>query len=356
MPGHADPREALIRRALQLQRVSNSISADRNAVLEALFNEVAGLIAKLDPTGPPQPAYRRVRVAKLLQRVEELTGEAFGTWHTGVRSDLARLGRAHGQAITSDLVATLGPLGSTIKAAAPTQNMVKAILDTNPFQGETLSGWADVQEQATIRRIRQQVQIGMVEEESIDQMVRRIRGRSVGRGRYAGGVMQTTTREATGIVRTAVTEVAAEARLETFSQNPNVTQSYQYVATLDDRTTEICMSLDGNIYPYGEGNPTPPQHFNCRSTIIPVVDWEGLGLEPPEEGMRAARDPVTGKRTQVPRSTTYADWLRDQPASVQDDILGRGKARLFRNGEISLSDLVRRDNSIVTLAELDDAA
>ena len=29
--------------------------------------------------------------------------------------------------------------------------------------------------------------------------------------------------------------------------------------------------LDGQIFDYNKG-PTPPQHFNCRSTTVPVVD------------------------------------------------------------------------------------
>ena len=28
-------------------------------------------------------------------------------------------------------------------------------------------------------------------------------------------------------------------------------------------------------FAYNKG-PTPPQHFNCRSTTVPVVDYEGL--------------------------------------------------------------------------------
>lgn len=44
--------------------------------------------------------------------------------------------------------------------------------------------------------------------------------------------------------------------------------SYEWVSVLDDVTTDICLSRDGNIYVYGAG-PLPPAHVRCRSIIVP---------------------------------------------------------------------------------------
>jgi SPP1 gp7 family putative phage head morphogenesis protein len=46
-------------------------------------------------------------------------------------------------------------------------------------------------------------------------------------------------------------------------------KKYRYVATLDSRTSSICAALDGREFEYGKG-PMPPQHFNCRSTTVPI--------------------------------------------------------------------------------------
>ena len=64
------------------------------------------------------------------------------------------------------------------------------------------------------------------------------------------------------IVRTSVQQVANEASQQVYRANGEVTQKYQYLATLDSRTSAICRSLDGKTFKYGEG-PTPPIHFNC---------------------------------------------------------------------------------------------
>lgn len=78
-----------------------------------------------------------------------------------------------------------------------------------------------------------------------------------------------------------------------------------FVATLDERTSDICQQMDGSIIPMKDYNPgvtVPPLHPWCRSVTAPYYkDLEGIGE-------RAARDPETGKTYWVPRSTKYPEW------------------------------------------------
>lgn len=78
-----------------------------------------------------------------------------------------------------------------------------------------------------------------------------------------------------------------------------------FVATLDDRTSDICRQMDGTVIDmkdYQPGMTVPPLHPYCRSTTAPhYADMAGLGE-------RAARDPDTGKTYHVPRNMTYSDW------------------------------------------------
>ena len=360
MPGHADPREALIRQALNLQRAVNAISVDRNGTLRAMFDEIVAQIQRIDPTAVTASVYRRARIAKLLDTIEDLAGDAYADWYRGVRSDMSRIGRVEALQTRADLVASLGAAGIAVSTQAPTQAMLKAIIDTDPFRGETLKGWVkNVNEPATVRRVRQQIQIGMTGEEDVQSMVRRIRGRSNGRGGYLGGVMETTTREATALVRTAVTDIAGKARIETFRQNPRVVTGWVWVSALDTRTCEICGGLDGKIFPLS--TTWEPAHWSCRCTSVSEIDWDRLGLEPPEPGMRAARDaegelagkPRSQTRTEVPADTTYEQWLRGQKAGVQDEILGPGRGKLFRDRKVRLDQLVGSDKRLVTIKELE---
>lgn len=71
---------------------------------------------------------------------------------------------------------------------------------------------------------------------------------------------------------------------------------------------------------------------NCRSTTIPKVG-DIPGVEP-------------FKRP------TYAEWLAKQPASVQDDILGPTRGRLYRSGGLKVESFVDRKGSTLSLEEL----
>lgn len=83
---------------------------------------------------------------------------------------------------------------------------------------------------------------------------------------------------------------------------------YQFIAVMDNRTTPMCQSLDGEIFPIVElnqGENAPPMHVRCRSTIAASEDDGKQGRKP--VGQRAARD-EGGKRIKVPADMTYRDW------------------------------------------------
>ncbi len=153
------------------------------------------------------------------------------------------------------------------------------------------------------------------------------------------------------LVRTSINQVANTASQQVYEANPDITSKYRYVATLDTRTSAICRALDGKQFEYGKG-PTPPQHFNCRSTTVPVIDYEGLGFTPPPEGTRASAG------GQVPADTTYGEWLAKQPLAVKAKALGAGKVAYFDKlsekygPSAAITKLVRDDGSELTLDQL----
>ena len=153
------------------------------------------------------------------------------------------------------------------------------------------------------------------------------------------------------LVRTSINQVANTASQQVYEANQDSTSKYRYVATLDSRTSSICQALDGREFPYGQG-PMPPQHFNCRSTTVPVIDYKRLGFPPPPEGTRASAG------GQVPAGMSYGEWLSKQSAAVQADALGPGKVPYFNRlakqygPKDAIAKLVRDDGSELTLAQL----
>ena len=151
------------------------------------------------------------------------------------------------------------------------------------------------------------------------------------------------------LVRTSINQVANSASQQVYEANQDITKKYRYVATLDSRTSSICAALDGREFEYGKG-PMPPQHFNCRSTTVPIIDPDIL--PPSSIAKRASADGP------VPINTSYGQWLKDQPLKTQQDVLGPGKVPYFNRlvekygARDAMAKLVRDDGSELTLDQL----
>ena len=240
--------------------------------------------------------------------------------------------------------------------------------------GETVEkafrGIATRQQEGLARTIRQ----GVFSGESTQQIASRMIGRlefgqrgSVRQIAQAGGELtKLANHQIQTIVRTSVNLVQNQASQAVYAANSKVAPKYEYVATLDSRTSPICKRLDGRKFEYNKG-PTPPQHFNCRSTTVPVVDYEGLrkreefkDLTPPPKGKVVTRP--TGEGTgRVPQDTQYGDWLLGQDKKLKVKTLGNEqKVRYFErlakkegSGQKAIRKMVREDGSERSLKDLE---
>jgi len=80
-------------------------------------------------------------------------------------------------------------------------------------------------------------------------------------------------------------------------------EEYEILATLDNKTSELCQDMDGEhfrIEDYNIGTTAPPFHPNCRSTTMPYFgELKG--------GERIARD-AEGNNYFVPGDMKYKEW------------------------------------------------
>lgn len=109
------------------------------------------------------------------------------------------------------------------------------------------------------------------------------------------------------LVRTEAAYIAEQATLKAYEKN-NI-EEYEYLATLDLRTSDKCIDLDGNTFLVSETNigvNYPPTHAFCRSTTIPVIRWDD---EDSDNTMRIARMPDK-EYSELIKDITYKDWKR----------------------------------------------
>ena len=207
--------------------------------------------------------------------------------------------------------------------------------------------------------ISREIRVGVTEGESMTKIAKRLRGRlqfganqemTARAQALAGGTgMKLANNQVRTIVRTSVNQVQTMANQAVYSANQEVTKRYEYVATLDARTSAICGSLDGKTFKYGEG-PMPPQHFNCRSTTVPIIDDDDLRRRFPD-----TRPSEVGR---VPQDLSYPDWLKRNP-NMQTQALGN-KKRFFnylintknKSPRDALRQILRDDGTELSLTDL----
>ena len=197
------------------------------------------------------------------------------------------------------------------------------------------------------------VRTGLANSLSNQQIISNIRRRATKLSR-----LQVTT-----LTRTAVTQVTNDASDKVYQANSDVIRGYQYVATLDGRTSIICGRLDGRVFALNsEFKPRPPQHFNCRSTTVPVTRSAGAISNIPGNNRinkgaisrltEARRASINGA---VPARLTYPEWLRTQGNDVKLHLLGsQQRVKIFNEGNLTLTQFSNRDGKLLSIERLDE--
>lgn len=129
------------------------------------------------------------------------------------------------------------------------------------------------------------------------------------------GLGQSFTRMAT-IARTEQLRVYRETTLQSYRAS-NVVIGYKRLSARDSRTCVACLFADGRQYGLNESFD---QHPNCRCALLPVL---------------ANVPPV--------RFETGQEWFRRQSETTQRAMMGRGRYEAWREGLVTLDDMVSRD-------------
>jgi SPP1 gp7 family putative phage head morphogenesis protein len=226
----------------------------------------------------------------------------------------------------------------TVQTAGAAPEGLTAVMQSTPMQlgpgkpvlvNDMFRGFAD----SVASQVEDRVWQGILSGDPTPKIARDVRAMVKGR----------TRRQAEAIVRTATNHVGNQARAEVYRANADIIREEQIVATLDGRTTPVCRSRDGQRYPVGQG-PVPPFHYNCRTVRVPVLDSRFAALS--RDRTRAGMDgPVSA-------GLSYGDWLARQPKAFQNEVLGPGRASIFRAGKLPLSKFVDASGRELTLSQL----
>lgn len=309
---------------LDAMRVSARTQSDVRVILIRMERELLGKLAG------PMTEWIRTRIKQQLAEVRAV----IASYYDDAANVAAQATNAVGEVAAKITVAGLELGGAAV--IMPNAATLEAIVSNAIIQGAVQADWWSRQSSDTAFRFATAVRQGIAAAETNQQIIARVRQE-----------MAVTRANAAALVQTSVATVANDARQAVFDANADIIKRYRAIATLDTHTCSRCAPLDGLEWlpdgtPVGHSTPQPryPLHYNCRCMMLPIV------IDGPREGQRAAAGGP------VKASTTFSDWLERQPKSKQEEVLGKGRADLYRAGKITLSDLTSGAGRPLTLAEL----
>ncbi|MCM1121821.1 MAG: minor capsid protein [Ruminococcus flavefaciens] len=142
--------------------------------------------------------------------------------------------------------------------------------------------------------LRSNLVSGLIAGENLDRMAARIHRR-----------MGVASSAAKTLVRTETAYIYEKATMAGYRECG--IEWYEFLATLDDKTSKICQEMDGKHFKVTDAVPGknfPPMHPNCRST---TVCWFPEEETKKSRTTRIAKD-GNGKYYEVPADMTYKEW------------------------------------------------
>lgn len=371
--------DRLVTNAIVVERYGGTISREALGILYQLEEELERRL-RLSGLSSARAPLRRRRAEELLKRVQAVISKHYGMASKVLDKGLVDLSKLQTKAVIE--------MGEDIFKAKVIRNSLtaaasKSLVKDAMFMGNPATEWWATQANGLRHRFATQVRIGVANGEGIEDIVKRIRGGPTGRRRVliidgrrrllpemSSGVMDLSAAQARALVRTAVHTISQHALYESFFLNEDTIEGIQALATLDERTTEICIARDHAMWFLKTGKPMPgsrykgdfpgptPWHWQCRTILVPKMRTWASMVDDPElarEVKRALDDMPEAKRASVDgpvKDLPYEEWLKTKPEAFQIDVLGPARWKLWKDGKIGLHQLIDFEGNVLTLGEL----
>lgn len=159
-----------------------------------------------------------------------------------------------------------------------------------PWSGIMFSDRLWQNKQALLFNTREIITQGLIQGKSINVMSKALSDK-----------MGQSYKNAERIIRTETAHIHSEA--DKAAYNAAGVEQYEFVATMDSRTSVVCAELDNKHFNIKDAQPGvnyPPMHPNCRSTTVEydpddAMDWYNSGKP-------------------MSKRTTYQEWYDEQVA------------------------------------------
>lgn len=321
-------------RAITQMRVDAAFRKQVEEELVTLRRKIAVEIVEADIGSFESLSVRRAKVNALLKRIEKLIQASY----RGIKTQNMKDAYEFSLIESEFALKALGDAISESLGRGVTKSAIKKSVSEMLVLGATIEENWSRRAGGLFERVSDELRTSAVSMETTQQMLDRIQGTAS--RRFRDGLMYRAAGAASQFIRTEVTALAAESQKAQWDQFPEVVSGIMQVSTFDSRTSSVCLAYGGKVWdretlePIGHDLPYNggvPRHPNCRSREVAVLN-EKYGAPARDMGMD--------------------EWLKKKPKSFQDELLGSGKAELWRKSSVALSDLLDQSGRPLTLEQL----
>ena len=324
---------------LDMERVAIE---SRATIVKLLQNLEKELIAKVTDGVTD---WSKARIAKQLSEADAIIRQYYDDAAGIARDTTTSVAQVSASATATSLSAAVG--GQVAIGVLPTASYLETLAGNTIIQGAVQADWWERQAGDTAFKFQSAVRQGLVGAETTPQIVKRVRD-----------VMDLSKRNAETLVHTSVQSVANTTREKVMQDNSYAVAANEYSSSLDRKTCLVCGSLDGLRWENVTNKPIghsvryspPTRHWRCRCSMVPVLKtWAELGINMDElpDGTRASMEGQVSDKD-------FESWLKrktETDPTFADRTLGKGRAELWRNGKITMDQMISGGQPL-TLSEL----
>lgn len=327
---------------------SNRVSAQMVQLLRNATPDIqAAVLAAIPATGRPDVSVQSLR--RILAKVRDTVGATYEQIFAELEKELEKF-QADETRFVIDSLRTAVPaevLAVVPVVGTPPAQIIAATI-ARPFQGRLLSEWAGKLGDDLVNSITNTVRAGFLRGAPTLEIVRDV-------------ATTTAQQNLASVTKSAVNHFAAVAREVLATDNADLVKAEQWLSTLDNHTSPMCIIRDRLLYRRRKGEMVPYKHavpwgagpgrlhFCCRSTSTMVTkSLDELGIKP-ESVSSATRASMNG---QVSAKMDFAEWIMSQPIGTQEDAFGVRRAELIRSGKLKVPQLFTDDGRFIPLTEL----
>lgn len=328
--------DEIVRHQIWLQQYGNGLTKEVTKDLEALRDRINARILNAPP-------YELERLSIILKEINLLISQGMAKVQPSLWNELAEYENEFALKTLDDSTPASITIGTGLNTAALTAITAESIVTLQGEEPMTIREMIKKLSSRYAKDIESEIRLGIADGSTNAQIVKRLTDLANTR----------TKNQIESVVLTVTNHVGNTVRDQVFGKYDKLFKGKRYLTVLDNRVSDICMSRSGRLYPL-DTNVTLPAHYRCRSTWrFELKDEYSLGDEgDTQSSVTYDKDgnEIGGK--QVPINMTYSDWLKRQPEAVINEVLGKERSRLFRDGKLELSQFVNNRGRTLTLEEL----